>query len=134
MNKFSSLGDPDFLANKLEPLTRGYAVSMSMQDPKFEKLKQYKGKKKNQLVCLAPGPMYALPTDTVLVSIVGNGSCIVRPFESKDVAKLVLAGMPVKLANALMSKLHYLYKGLSDGNSASYSAKRSEFFASGTGT
>lgn len=127
MNKSSSIGNPDYLGAKLEPLTRGYAVTLSMQDPRFDKLKAYRGKKANQLVCMAPGPMYALPTDTLLVSIVGNGSCVIRPHESKDVAKLVLAGMPAGLAKALQSKLNTLFEGVKNGNSTSYGAERSRF-------
>lgn len=100
----------DWLLNKIEPLKRGYAVTLSMDDGKYSRLAKYRGTKKNQLVALAPGELYGFASRSVLVSIVGNGCCVVHPTRERKVADLVLAGMPAKLANLLMEKLHRLYQ------------------------
>jgi hypothetical protein len=122
------IGEHDSFGAKLEPLTRGYAVSMTMQDPRHMRNPKYRGKKQNQFIGLAPGPLYGLPTGSILVSIVGSGSCVIRPFESNELAKLVLAGMPAGLAKVLVTKLKTLYEGAKNGNSSTtHAAQRGRF-------
>lgn len=102
--------DVDWLLGKLEPLKRGYPVVLSMQDAKYQNRKNYRGKRADQIVALAPGELYGMTPRSILVSVIGNGACVVHPATSEKIADLVLAGMPARLANVLMGKLHQLLK------------------------
>lgn len=139
------VGEHDSFGTKLEPLTRGYAVSLVMNDPSRARSAKYRGKKQNQFVGLAPGSLYGLPSGSVLVSIVGSGSCVIHPLESNDVAKLVLAGMPAGLARVLVTKLKSLYEGAKNGDCTpsdthrrrfeeQQRARREQWFSRGRGT
>lgn len=108
--KHDPSNDVDWLLNRLEPLRRGYAVVLSMQDDRYARMVKYRGKKQNQLVTLTPGSLYGFAPDSVQVAIIGSGAAIVFPARSEKVADLILAGMPARLAKLLMEKLHRLYQ------------------------
>lgn len=99
--------DIDYFAAKLAPLKEGRTVTLQIIHPRGI------GKRKNPIVLLAPGILFDLPKDTVVVSVLNNGSCILRinPFEKKPrISDLVRAGIPAKLANALVAKLQHIFK------------------------
>lgn len=108
-NQFSlgPMGEPFHTA--LMPLLSGKPVVLTMDDPRFARKKNYLGSKDKRLVILTPGQMLGFGRHHLLVSIVGSGSCIVRLGHPKS-ADLVLAGMPAKLANVLMDKIHQVFK------------------------
>lgn len=109
-NSFSlSLDGDNFLA-ALAPLRHGKPVHLVMDDPKFAAMKKYVGTKAKKLVFLVPGSMIGIDPSGVLVSILESGSCVVWPKRPPKVANLVLAGMPAKLANVLMQKLHRIFQ------------------------
>jgi hypothetical protein len=106
----SLVEEPDWFVSTLYPLHRNVAVHLSLEDPRFGKIKHYRGKRKNQLVVLVPGVLVGLRQEYLLVAIVGSGSCLIRPhIPGHSIADLVLAGMPAKLATTLMNKLHLIF-------------------------
>lgn len=99
--------DADYFAAKLAPLKQGRTVTLQMLNPRGI------GKRKNPYILIAPGTLFDLPMDTVVVSVINNGSCIVQinPREKKPrISDLVRAGIPAKLANALVAKLQHIFK------------------------
>jgi len=107
----SPLALEDNLARRyLSPLKYGKSVVMVMDDPSWTRNPKYRGKKKNKLVVIAPGPMHGLVETSFLVSVVGGGACLVRLDSPHNVADLVLAGMPVQLAQELMNQIHQVMK------------------------
>lgn len=115
-NEFFPLStDVNWFLAALYPLKSGQAVFLHMDDPRPGRAKNYRGGKGKKLVVLVPGQAMGARADVVLVSVVGSGSCVIRPeFAQSETgrqkADLVLAGMPVKLATILMNELHQLYK------------------------
>lgn len=104
----SSLDSTDYLLHALTPLRAGRAVALWMDTPRRAHRKNARSHPR-QVVVLSPGPMLGLPKGTVLVSVVGSGSCFARvdqpQYVNLNVADLVLAGIPAKLANVLMRTL-----------------------------
>lgn len=100
----------DAFLSSLLPLKNGKSVSLAMDNPMFTSQAKHRGHKAKKLVILVPGTAAGISPDAVLVSIVGSGACIVWPENVSKVADLVLAGMPARLANVLMEKLHRLFK------------------------
>lgn len=99
----------DAFARALIPLTEGKIVLMSMDAPRLQVVKRIR-KQTARLVVLTPGPAMGAKRNVVLVSIVGSGSALVRIEKPAKVANLVLAGMPAKLANALMDTIHRVFQ------------------------
>ncbi len=102
----------DYLLNRLEPLARGYPVALAMLGRK-NPVTKFRRPTNDRLIALAPGSMYGFRNGTILVSILGSGSCIVspeKPKEKRSIADLVLAGMPASAATILMEKLHRLFQ------------------------
>lgn len=107
-SKSSLSTDTDAFLGALAPLRFGKTVVLTMEDPRFKAIKNYRGTKGTKLVVLVPGSAMDMK-DVVLVSVLGAGSCMVR-LKSTKVADLVLAGMPAKLADVLMQKLHRIFQ------------------------
>lgn len=104
--KSGGLGEVDWLVNALEPLSKGKTKVLVMDTPAIPR----KGRKddsttRHQLVALAPGTLYGFKQGSVLVSIIGAGSCVVVPSEPKQLTPLLRAGIPPKLAKALIDGL-----------------------------
>lgn len=99
----------DFLA-ALAPLYAGKSVALEMEKPRIQGAKKTVADRTKKLVLLVPGTAAGIDPQAVLVSVVGSGSCIVWPKRNPQVANLVLAGMPAKLAVSLMDKLHRIFQ------------------------
>ena len=108
-SKSSSLETDDWFHRALTKLKQGRIVNLWMEDPKLALRKNFRGSTR-KLVVLVPGQVAGLPRSAVVVSIIGSGSCVVRVDSPEHVANLVLAGMPIALASALMNKLHRTLK------------------------
>ena len=63
-----------------------------------------------RLVVLTPGILLGVNPKSVLVSVVGSGSCVIKADGPAKVANLVLAGVPATLANLLMNTVHHVLK------------------------
>lgn len=96
----------DYFKDKLAPLVSGLSVKFVLE---YRKKHGTKFREVKIMVLLAPGLLYGLSPETVVISLVGKGSCIVFPELGKGVASMVAAGIPVRLANALFEKLTELY-------------------------
>lgn len=108
-SKSSLSADVDWFLQALYPLRLNKPVLLWMDDPRLTRLKKRSASTK-RLVVLTPGELSGLPERSVLVSVVGAGSCIVHVDAKPSVANLVLAGMPVKLADVLMNQLRQVFK------------------------
>ena len=95
----------------------GVTVHMAMDYPRFAANAKYKGKGRAKLVMLAPGALVGISDVYVLVAIIGGGACLVKHREPQNVANLVLAGMPAKLAKELMNQIHQVMKDIDHGHS-----------------
>ena len=98
----------NYFLSALYPLTRGTPVLLRMEVPRTQ-AKNKTGPAK-RLVALVP---WSMPDKaTLLVAVVGAGSCFILPghVDKKQTANLVLAGMPVKLATLLQQELNQLFK------------------------
>jgi hypothetical protein len=107
-NEFPLSTDTDAFLGALAPLRFGKTVVLTMDDPRFKAMKNYRGNKGTKILVLVPGSAMGIE-NCVLVSVLGSGSCMVR-LKSTKVADLVLAGMPAKLADVLMQKLHRIFQ------------------------
>lgn len=105
----------DWFASALYPLRQGKTVRLLMDDPRTVALKKSKKGKQERVIVLVPGQLIGTDSSIVLVSVLGKGSTAVHPRlygreKGKQVADLVLAGMPAKLATTLMNELHTIYQ------------------------
>lgn len=101
--------DVDLLAQAVYPLRFGNPVLLWMDDPRMAGIKNFRGSKR-KLMVISPGPITGLPVGLILISIIGSGSCLLRTDEFDKVANLVLAGVPAKLANALIAAIRKVLK------------------------
>lgn len=108
-SKSSLSADVDWFLQALYPLRLNKPVLLWMDDPRLKRLKNRSTTTK-RLVILTTSEASGLPERSVLVSVVGSGSCIVNVDAKPQVANLVLAGMPVKLAEVLMNQLRQVFK------------------------
>lgn len=99
----------DLLAQAIYPLRFGKPVLLWMDDPRMAGMKNFRGAKR-KLIVISPGPITGLPAGLILISIVGSGSCVIRTDEFDKIANLVLAGVPAKLANALVAAIRKVLK------------------------
>lgn len=95
--------DVDWLLSRLTPLKQGIPVALRIER------KNGVGKRKNPVVTLVPGQYLGGPKNSIIVSVLEIGSTIIFA-GSKKTSNLVTAGVPAKLATALMSALNKLYK------------------------
>lgn len=96
----------DYLAEILSPLKRRQIVKMVVSFTKTH------GKSKREvklLVMLAPGEVYGMLTGSLVVSVIGKGSCVLFPKEEKGMAALTGTGLPTSAAKFLLETLHKLY-------------------------
>lgn len=103
--------EADAFQRHLLPLRSGHSVVMSMTDPALARRANYRGQVE-KLVIVAPGQLHGMSSDCIFVSIVGKGAAMVdmRRSLAQNVANLVLAGMPSRLANYLMNSIHLTLK------------------------
>lgn len=95
--------DVDWLLSRLTPLKHGIPVALRIER------KSGIGKRKNPTMMIVPGAYLGGPKNSLVVSVLENGSTIVSA-GSKKISNLVSAGVPARLATALMSALAKLYK------------------------
>jgi hypothetical protein len=115
MNDLST--DVEHLAARLQPLFKGTPVVLQAH------IATVFGRSKNPIITFTPGSLYGWPKERILVSVISMGSCIIHleskremrkrekqglPFKPR-IADLVRAGIPAKLATALMQTLQHLY-------------------------
>lgn len=93
----------------LRPLTQGKTVVLRMMEPGFRTTKVINTGMKQKIVILVPGAAMDIE-GALLISVIGRGSTIIEAAGTIKVANLVLAGMPEKLAKALVEKLHILFQ------------------------
>jgi hypothetical protein len=97
---------PDLLVKHLAPLKMGKPVRLAIDQTKQS------GKKTREtklLMLLAPGALYQMQPDLIIVSVIDKGSCIIDPKAGKGIGSLGKAGVPVRLAIVLLDKLKELY-------------------------
>lgn len=105
--------DVDYLADRLKPLLDGTPVAIQL----FNGARN--SRKKDPIVAITPGRLFGWTKNYFLVSIVNNGSCVIRfettrerhkrekqgsPFKP-NLTDLIFAGVPAKLASLLMRTL-----------------------------
>jgi len=101
----------DLLLQTLAPLTHEKIVKLWMEPPPKVAPKKSRRTSERRLIVLTPGTHLGLPRKTVMVSVIGKGSCLVRLDEAVRTADLVLAGMSARLAKELMNRIHQLFSG-----------------------
>jgi hypothetical protein len=99
----------DWLGSRLLPLREGKVVILSLILAKKESRIRRVVEQRDKIVTIMPGQLVGLPRRTVIVSIIDNGSCIVE-IDCNAIIGLVRAGVPAKLARALLEKLQYILK------------------------
>ncbi len=99
----------DWLGIRLKPLLEGKPVSLVMLN------EQARGKRKNPLIVITPGSQLGFVKKAVVVSVIDNGSCIVE-IDCNSTSRLVLAGIPARLAKVLLEKLQSTYREEHHGN------------------
>jgi hypothetical protein len=104
---------PDKLLAHLRPLLQGKAVKLVV-----EQMKKHgaKSRKVQTGLLIAPGSAYGLSHRAVVVSLLGSGSCVIFPIAHKSKGELVKAGLPAKLAKALIDRLQILYGDTQNGS------------------
>lgn len=91
------------MAGRLAPLKQGIPVALQINTP------HAKGKRKNPVIVITPGLYLGGSPNSFVVSVLENGSTVVFAGE-KRIGNLTHAGVPAKLATALMRTLDKLYK------------------------
>lgn len=95
--------DVDWLLGRLQLLKQGIPVALQINRERAT------GKRKNPVMVITPTQYFGGPPNSFVVSVLENGSTIVIA-GTKRTGNLVMAGVPAKLAAALMSALHKLYE------------------------
>lgn len=96
----------DILKERLTPLKQGRVVKLTVE------MTRRQGKMivhENVLLLLAPGPVFEMIPDAVVVTLIGKGSRAIFPKTGKGAGELARAGLPPKLAKALVEKLSEIY-------------------------
>ena len=96
----------DFLKERLAPLRRGQVVKMVVEATRTQGTKS---RTEQTLLIVAPGELYGMVPETVVVSLVGKGCRVVFPKTGLGAGELARAGLPPKLAKALIEKLTEIY-------------------------
>lgn len=103
---YGHIGDPNYLLDRLRPLLFGQAVKLVQEAKRrhgrFDRIV-------NTGVLIAPGYFYGFDKDSLVVSLLGKGSCVIFVRSPSVVSELVSAGMPIELAKALIENLKKLY-------------------------
>lgn len=94
--------------NPLSPLACGKSVQLLMETPKVARRIKSVAEPKPLPVVVVPGPLFGSAPGLFLVAVVGKGSTVVAPSSSTNVAGLVGAGMPARLANYLIREIRNL--------------------------
>lgn len=106
----------NWLLAHLAPLRRGEAVRLvaetQTQHGKTARLSQ-KG------LLIAPGRVYGLSDQAVVMSLLGSGSCVVFPAAQNSRGELVKMGLTGTLATALIEVLNQLYGESQHGTTTS---------------
>lgn len=122
----------DYLSGRLQPLfTHNQPVALQLYTARGI------GKRKDPIITLTPGSSFGWPREWIVVSVINNGSCILKLNTKQEAAKirrqggeaspriadLVLAGIPAKLAYALVTHLQTLVWSLKSPSSQKSSSK-----------
>lgn len=92
-------------AHVLDPLSKGRCVVLRMDVPARKSVRRVASQRNYEVVVVSPGELFGAPRGHFLVSVVNRGSALIRPLQSSDVSRLILAGMPKHLATALMDQI-----------------------------
>ena len=112
VRQYNRVATIDPFAQALRPLTKNQAVRLWMFIPQHPARKKTRRDTGRRLVGSAPGALLGMSTQLLMVSILGSGSCIVWVIgfrRSRDIANLILAGMPARLARELMNQIHRVF-------------------------
>lgn len=90
------------------PLRYGMTVRL-VQVSKSRHGRIAKEKTTHHGLLLAPGQLYGLLPEFVVVSLLGKGSCVIKPESSSARGELIRAGMPLALARELVALLIIVY-------------------------
>lgn len=96
----------DFLKERLTPLRRGQVVKLIVEATRTHGTKT---RTEQTLLMLAPGAMFGMIPETVIVMLEGKGCRVIFPASGKGAGELARAGLPPKLAKALVEKLTEIY-------------------------
>lgn len=101
----------DELGSPLAPLLIGKTVILQMEQIAPTQGRKFSATPKvvTRTVLLVPGVSMGIDRNLFLVALIGKGSQMIAPRmrdRKSDLANLVLAGFPAKLANVLMDEFH----------------------------
>ncbi len=96
----------DLLKEKLAPVKRGQVVRLAVEAVRLHGRKQ---RAEQTLLIISPGEKLGLVPEAVVVMLVGKGCRVVFPRTGKGAGELARAGIPAKLAKALIEKLTEIY-------------------------
>jgi hypothetical protein len=108
--------DVDWLADRLKPLFEGQPVALQHHTPTRVR------PKRDPYITITPGSLLGWPREVFVVSVIGEGSCMLRLYSKREVSKarkagrklkpkiadLVRAGLSAKLAVVLVTTLQTL--------------------------
>lgn len=92
----------------LNPLMLGKSVQLLMELPKVVRRTKTTKEPQPLPVVIVPGPLFGSVPGVFLVAVIGKGSTVVAPFSQANVAGLVGAGLPARLANSLIREIRNL--------------------------
>lgn len=95
----------------LHPLLEGRCVVLLMETPPSGKRPPGAPTIKPTPVVLTPGSLFGSAQNVLLVSVVGKGATVVKVGADQQQPRLVLAGVPKRLAYALMDQLRRTFFG-----------------------
>lgn len=122
--------DVDWLGAKLAPLREGKPVALSLILAKKPSKVKRVAEQRDKVITLVPGKLFGFSERTVVISVVDNGSCIIE-IDCNSTARMVLAGIPAKLAKALLVKLRSTLGESNHGNSTTSRRNRKKRPSSG---
>lgn len=96
----------DLLKEKLTPLKWGNVVKMVVETTRVHGSMRRADK---TLLIITPGGLLGLTSEAVVIMLVGKGCRVVFPKTGKGAGELARAGLPPKLAKALIEKLTETY-------------------------
>lgn len=117
----SQVDDPDYLLAHLWPLTKGQSVKLVIEQTK-QHGKVSRVVQKGLLI--APGKVYGLHDQAMVVSLLGSGSCVIFPNAQSSKGELVKAGLSARLATALIESLKKLHGDANNGSAKTHKTRR----------
>lgn len=116
------LEEPDYFLAYLQPLLQGMSVKLVLEQ---ERMHGQASRLVQKGLLIAPGNVYGLNARALVISLLGSGSCVIFPDSQTSRGELVKAGLPSRLAIALIDSLKKLYGDSPHGSAKTTSKTRS---------